>query len=155
MRTIEEIKADMNLAQGCMCNRHDCDNKCEKCDYLNYDKYYYKLKEENYQWYVDQNKRKAAVDGIPTVRLEWICSSEKDRRCLVLPCKVGDVVYRIFNGEIETRLVSNAIYESFSKQWKVFTTPYMCIYWEDSFGKTVFFTREEAEAALGQERSHD
>ena len=66
----------------------------------------------------------------------------------VLPCKVGDKLYRIFNGEIEEYRVQNVLYESLFSRFKVFTIPYMCIYWKDSFGKTVFLTREAAEKAL-------
>jgi len=95
MRKIEEIKADIDKTQGCMFNRHDCDNQCEKCDYLNYDKNYFKLREENYQWYQDQNRRATAIVGIETDRLSKMCAAERDGRCVVLPCKVGDQVFEI------------------------------------------------------------
>lgn len=31
--------------------------------------------------------------GISTGRLETICNAERDGRCVILPCKVGDTVY--------------------------------------------------------------
>jgi len=35
------------------------------------------------------------VKGIPLDRLQEICNAERDGRCVVLPCKVGDVLYQI------------------------------------------------------------
>ena len=84
MRDIEEIEADMNRARGCACNRHDCDNKCDTCDYLNYDKHFFKLKEENYQWYRDQDRRNAAINDIETDRLEAICDAEKSGKLFLI-----------------------------------------------------------------------
>ena len=49
MRNIEEIKADINLCTGCMTNRHDCDENCNDCLYINYDKNYYRLRQEKLQ----------------------------------------------------------------------------------------------------------
>lgn len=66
-----------------------------------------------------------------------------------LPCKVGDRVYRIHTHDhIEERSVM-AIHVSASGVW----------YWDETgretpvekIGKTVFLTREEAEAALNKE----
>ena len=90
MRNIEEIEADINLCTGCMTNRHDCDENCNDCLYINYDKNYYRLRQENYNWYKDRDSRAKAISGIKTSRLEEICNAEREGRCVILPCKVGD-----------------------------------------------------------------
>jgi len=87
---------------------------------------------------------------------------EEQGRLLVLPCKVGDTVYvdaRTFSyGEYSAKRHAEALVTSFTfgrmnfvklrifapyvNQHKIFK------YSLSSFGKTVFLTREEAEAAL-------
>jgi hypothetical protein len=94
----------------------------------------------------------ALVDEIRSLygdeRLLELCTAEREKRVVVLPCKVGEKIYRIFNGKIDELLVENVLYESIYSRWKVFTIPYMCIYWEECFEKTIFLTREAAEKAL-------
>lgn len=38
----------------------------------------------------------AIIRGIPLDRLETVCDAERDGRCVVLPCKVGDTVYKLW-----------------------------------------------------------
>lgn len=70
-------------------------------------------------------------------RLAYYEDMEEQGRLVVLPCKVGDTIWRIkCNGA-----------------WPDFGTPYVeadAFLYRDIhyFGKTVFLTREEAEAAL-------
>ena len=63
--------------------------------------------------------------------LRELVEADKDGRCVVLPCKVGDKVYWIVDG---------GVFECF------FT-----IAAAEEVGKTVFLTREAAEAALAKE----
>ena len=146
MRNIEEIKADINLCTGCMTNRHDCDENCNDCLYINYDKNYYRLRQENYNWYKDRDSRAKAISGIKTSRLEEICNAEREGLCVVLPCKVGDTVYKIAQGM--------SLYKPGLIPYVVEVEPKslseICQWVEDGYylGKTVFLTREEAEAAL-------
>ena len=83
-------------------------------------------------------------------RLRELAEADKDGRVVVLPCKVGDVVYG-FHGE-KTILPMVA-------KWIETNTDGWCIaaqyapmaprfYRFSDFGKTVFLTREEAEKAL-------
>ena len=71
--------------------------------------------------------------------------------CGIPPVKLHQKIFRVFNGEIYEEMVCGAIWEPFMPRprWKVFVMgsglPY---YWDDVFGKTVFLTREAAEAAL-------
>jgi hypothetical protein len=93
MRKVEEIKADMDKALGCMCNRHGCNNECETCQYINYEKNFFRLKQENYQVYVDAERKEKAIIGVDTDRLETLCAAEREGRCYTPPCKLGKIVY--------------------------------------------------------------
>lgn len=78
--------------------------------------------------------------------LRWE-EAEKDGRLVVLPCRVGDTVYRVFGGEIQTHCISNLIYRGIQNRWQIDCTPFLPWVYDD-LGKTVFLTREEAEKAL-------
>ena len=80
-------------------------------------------------------------------RLEKLAEADKDGRVVVLPCKVGDTLFRVFAGEILEHKVRNMRYLAIQGRWDIDTTPF-CSYVESSIGKTIFLTREEAEAAL-------
>ena len=71
-------------------------------------------------------------------RLEEFARADKDGRVVVLPCKVGDTVYRIFNPPGREPVIS---------AHTLMSVDYI-VRWLDKFGKTVFLTREEAEKAL-------
>ena len=90
--------------------------------------------------------------GVEPTRLRELAVADKDGRVVVLPCKVGDVVYG-FHGE-KTILPMVA-------KWIETNTDGWCIavqyapmaprfYRFSDFGKTVFLTREEAEKALAE-----
>ena len=71
-------------------------------------------------------------------RLRELAEADKDGRLVVLPCKVGDTVYRIFNPPSREPVISAHTLMSVDYIGR----------WIDKFGKTVFLTREEAEKAL-------
>ena len=71
-------------------------------------------------------------------RFRELVKGDKDGRVVVLPCKVGDTVYRVFN-PIDREPVISA--------HTLMSADYI-VRWLDKFGKTVFLTREEAERAL-------
>lgn len=73
--------------------------------------------------------------------------ADKDGRLALLPCKVGDTLFRVFAGEILEHKVRNMRYLAIQGRWDIDTTPF-CSYVESSIGKTIFLTREEAERAL-------
>lgn len=96
--------------------------------------------------------------GGPDRLLEFV-QAEKDGRLVMLPCKVGDTIYNIFYGEIiETKVrtfffghpshhVEKRNLRMIRKdRWDI---P-MC-----DLGKTVFLTREEADAALKKRKEAD
>lgn len=80
-------------------------------------------------------------------RLEELVKADKEGRTVVLPCKVGDTLYRVFAGEILEHKVGNMRYLAIQGRWDIETYPF-CSYVESSIGKTIFLTREAAEAAL-------
>lgn len=71
-------------------------------------------------------------------RLRELAEADRDGRVVVLPCKVGDTVYRIFNPPGRKPVIS---------AHTLMSVDYI-VRWLDKFGKTVFLTREEAENAL-------
>ncbi len=71
-------------------------------------------------------------------RLRELAEADKDGRVVVLPCKVGDTVYRIFNPPSREPVIS---------AHTLMSVDYI-VRWIDKFGKTVFLTREAAEKAL-------
>ena len=73
--------------------------------------------------------------------------ADKDGRLVVLPCKVGDKLYRVFYGEIFEHRVGSMKYFAIQGRWDIETYPF-CPCVESSIGKTIFLTREEAEKAL-------
>ena len=80
-------------------------------------------------------------------RLEELAEADRDGRVVVRPCNVGDTLFRVFAGEILEHKVRNMRYLAIQGRWDIDTTPF-CSYVESSIGKTIFLTREEAEAAL-------
>jgi hypothetical protein len=95
-------------------------------------------------------------------RLRELAEADKDGRVVVLPCKVGDTVYmieRIFdidNGicdEICARKIIGYGGNNLNKLWLIGSGGICNAYiFVSEFGKTVFLTREEAEAALEAKR---
>nr|DAP01568.1 MAG TPA: hypothetical protein [Caudoviricetes sp.] len=80
-------------------------------------------------------------------RLRELAKADKDGRLVVLPCKVGDKLYRVFAGEIFEHRVGSMKYFAIQGRWDIETYPF-CPCVESSIGKTIFLTREEAEKAL-------
>ena len=89
----------------------------------------------------------AEFNGLPIERLRQLAEADKDGRLVVQPCKVGDKLYRVFYGEIFEHRVGSMKYFAIQGRWDIETYPF-CPYVEESIGKTVFLTREEAEKSL-------
>lgn len=89
------------------------------------------------------------LNNTPISRLVELAESDKDGRVVVLPCKVGDKLYRVFAGEIFEHRVGSMKYFAIQGKWDIETYPF-CPRVESSIGKTVFLTREEAERALAE-----
>lgn len=87
-------------------------------------------------------------------RLKELVEADKNGRCVVLPCKVGDKIYKLFCGDVVELQVERIVCWS-SGYWKLNAhTEYSRADWKgfeidfSDFDKTVFLTREAAEAAL-------
>lgn len=84
--------------------------------------------------------------------------AKREGMCGIPPVKLHQHIFRIFDGEILEETVCDAMWEPFKprSRWKVWVMgsglPY---YWNDVFGKTVFLTRADAEAALQKGVAHD
>lgn len=100
---------------------------------------------------------------------------EEQGRLLRLPCKVGDAVYvvtspfNVFDDIEYDENMKDEVYESYvssvsfyesGEQYRIYakaTNHFIGAYFREcDFGKTVFFTREEAESKLKErEKNHD
>lgn len=82
-------------------------------------------------------------------RMVELLKADKEGRVVVLPCKVGDKLYRVFAGKIFEHRVGSMKYFAIQKRWDIETYPF-CPCVESSIGQTIFLTREEAEKALAK-----
>ena len=100
--------------------------------------------------------RDAEQEGV--ARLRELAEADKDGRVVVLPCKVGDTVYtnnrvlgadNAIHDEICTRRIKGYGGNALNKVWLIVSDDYCNLsIFPSEFGKTVFFTREEAERAM-------
>lgn len=98
------------------------------------------------------------LNNTPISRLVELAEADKDGRCVVLPCKVGDTVYtnnrvlgadNAMHDEICTRRIKGYGGNALNKMWLIANGDYCDLsIFPSEFGKTVFLTREEAEKAL-------
>ena len=73
-----------------------------------------------------------------TKKLGELENAEEEGRLVVLPCKVGDIVYKIMCQR-----------DNFDdRPYRIITSVNFRLDMADDIGKTVFLTREEAEKAL-------
>lgn len=92
----------------------------------------------------DVAERWKLTSDIPIDRLRELAQADRDGRCVVLPCKAGDTVYSAFPlCEVSSHQIRKIEIEADGS----FACSALMIPFSD-FGKTVFLTREEAEAKL-------
>ena len=161
------------------CCEHYCDNTFPVCD----DKAIYdrlaayedtglepeEIKRIYQEWshYLNFAGERNAIEGaiediydggnIDYNRLRELAQADREGRVVVLPCKVGDTLYDIYEamgngtGEIrELKVTDIHIHlDKRSKEWLIAGGYYFSL---SDFGKTVFLTREDAEAALRREQ---
>ena len=87
--------------------------------------------------------------GVEPSRLREIAEADKDGRVVVLPCKVGDTVWRIIR-DGEPHITRDEVRDMYFADDM---TPCVelvggRVTFTEKFGKTVFLSREEAEKAL-------
>ena len=103
------------------------------------------------------------ISDIPADRLIEICNAERDGRCVVLSCKVGDTVWAyddVFNQIAPYQVDMVELYGhngvSFCSNWRKNGELMADLDFDaEDIGKTVFLTRAEAEAALQKEAQHE
>lgn len=100
----------------------------------------------------------------PVDRLRELVQADREGRCVVLPCKIGDIVYEIrYTAENNSpRKYARKIFDCSVSvcTWRMREQPDMCYVSEKKctksdfafMGRTVFLTREEAQAALRREQ---
>lgn len=97
-------------------------------------------------------------EGLPIDRLRELAVADKDGRCVVLPCKVGDILWitgsirRLYSAKVRAFFIGNPSgvrgRDNDAGTQMIRTTE--CDVPMRDFGKTVFLTREEAEKALAE-----
>ena len=82
-------------------------------------------------------------------RLEKLAEADKAGRLVVLPCKVGDTVYRIVR-DADPHITRDEVRNMYFADDMTLCVELVGgrIILSEKFGKTVFLTREEAEKAL-------
>ena len=98
-------------------------------------------------------KYSEAADGIGVKRLRELAQAEKDGRLVVLPCKVGDKLWYIFDGMPYQSTVHEISVSPAGELAIRFGGWPADVIWASNIGKTVFLTRQEAEEAMREEGS--
>lgn len=98
-------------------------------------------------------KLAAQALGTTPERLRDLAAADNEGRVVVMPCKFGDKLYRVFGEEIQEFTVSNIKYMGLQHRWIVDTTPFI-LYAENLIGTELFLAREEAERAM-EGQKHD
>ena len=91
--------------------------------------------------------RQSTMQASPP-RLRELAQADREGRIVTLPCKVGDTVFEIAKGlSIYKAGLYPYVYEHTATEINIFN-------WlrYGDFGKTVFLTRAEAEAALAKQQ---
>lgn len=95
------------------------------------------------------------LNNTPISRLVELAEADKEGRLVVLPCKVGDVVYGFHNNRQTILPMVAKWIETNADGWTVaaqYTPMAPKFYQFSDFGKTVFLTREEAEKELAERK---
>ena len=101
-------------------------------------------------------------------RLRELAEADKEGRCVVLPCKVGDTIYKIpskVNFELNVltnHSENNRVYEQIVNKAEIYDNAYLLVTCDgmDSvysafFENSWFLTREAAEAALKEREQNE
>ena len=87
--------------------------------------------------------------GVEPSRLRELAEADKDGRCVVLPCKVGDTVWRIVR-DGEPHITRDEVRDMYFADDMTLCVELVGgrVTFTEKFGKTVFLSREEDEKAL-------
>ena len=93
----------------------------------------------------------AQAMGVEPSRLRELAEADKDRRLVMLPCKVGDTVYFALIGRIIEKQVFSIV--SFSNSTRIYCDGTSEYFRPEDIGKTFFLAREEAEREMEEKRN--
>lgn len=89
-------------------------------------------------------------------RLRELVEADKAGRCVLHPLKAEDEVYVVILGRVLPFEVTNAVWYGISPTYKAKHGIHLCfVFKQDDIGKTVFLTRETAEAAIAKETDYE
>jgi len=86
--------------------------------------------------------------GVSVDRIGEICEAERDGRLVVLPCKVGDTVWWLTGNRVVECRIHRIQINKHGLYVVLKSGVVHGAFHDNEIGKTVFLTREEAEAAL-------
>lgn len=87
--------------------------------------------------------------GVTPDRLRELAQADREGRCVVLPCEVGDTIWMIVTKRPKISMPEFSFIKRSRLSWLNIERVLI------DFGKTVFLTYEEAEAALRREPQED
>ena len=98
-----------------------------------------------------------ACGELPLKRIRELAQADREGRCVVMPCEVGSKVYMPFCDEVVEKRIGPFLVNGYTEPriWTDIDCDWATtqrVRWDLAFGKTVFLTREEAEAALRREQ---
>lgn len=89
-------------------------------------------------------------------RLRELVEADKAGRCVLHPLKAENEVYVVILGRVLPFEVTNAVWYGASPTYKAMHGMHLCFaFKQDDIGKTVFLTREAAEAAMAKESDYE
>ena len=108
-----------------------------------------------HQW-AGENVDKMSIFRVPVSRIIELTKADEQGRLLIIPCKVGDTLYDIYEAVNNTGFKDGVIKElkvseihinldKRNRPWLIISN---CMFAFEDFGKTVFLSREEAEEVL-------
>lgn len=86
-------------------------------------------------------------------RLRELVQADREGRCVVLPCKLGNKVYFPLLGRIIKKTAYSIV--TFSNSQRIYCDGTSEFFRPENFGKTVFLTRVAAEKALEEMEEND
>lgn len=95
-----------------------------------------------HQW-AGESPEKMSIFSMPVKKLMGLADAEKQGRLVVLPCKIGDVVYRVCKKKYDV----DGYGMQWEEDWGIVTNAFHLGMFHE-IGKNVFLTREEAEEVL-------
>lgn len=89
-------------------------------------------------------------------RLRELVEADKAGQCVLHPLKAENEVYVVILGRVLPFELTNAVWYGASPTYKAMHGMHLYFaFKQDDIGKTVFLTRETAEAALAKETDHE